>query len=507
VFRSAWERESACRVRETGGVESTGFTSTEGTFEVDFTAWSRNLRVTADGEGIVALAGAVPVRMLADRSGLTGGLSGVLARRGFTPVHDRGRVVTDVATAIACGARDIVDVEALRAQAEVFGPVASDTTVLRALGEIGDGKRAGIARVRAAARAHVWSQLPDGLPDSTFAGGICQPGTVVLRTDASLVVSHSKKDGAAPTFKKTFGHHPLGCWIDNTGELGSLRLRPGNAGSNTAADLITVVAEAISQVPKRWRSNLLVTCDGAGASHDLIDWLTNQNHAADRSVQYSVGFDVDTDVRAAIRLLLADSWVPGLDNTDGSVRTDMGAAEITDLLRQRLDRTRWPKNMRVIVRRRTLAPGEQPTLFEMDGYKYSAFATNSTAHGPDSLSIQRLDARHRAHARVEDDVRTTKDTGLGHLPSKAWGVNTAWCHAVAIATDLLAWLKLLGCHGGLAKAEPKTLRYRLLQIPARLTRGQRYRRLRLPRTWPWSNALAAATDKIRKTPLPTPQPD
>jgi hypothetical protein len=415
-------------------------------------------------------------------------------------------VLTDVATAIACGARDIVDVEALRAQAEVFGPVASDTTVLRALGEIGCGKRAGIARVRAAARAHVWSQLADRLPESTFAGGVCQPGTVVLRTDASLVVSHSRKERAAPTFKKTFGHHPLGCWIDNTGELASLRLRPGNAGSNTAADLIDVLAEAIAQVPKRWRSRLLVTCDGAGASHDLIDWLTRQNHAADRSVQYSVGFDVDADVRAVIRLLRAGSWVPGLDNTDGSVRADMDAAEITNLLRPRLERTRWPRSMRVIVRRRKLAPGEQPTLFEMDGYKYTAFATNTVAHGPGSLSIQLLDARHRVHARVEDEVRTTKDTGLSHLPSTAWAVNTAWCHGVAIAVDLLAWLKLLGCHGELSQAEPKTLRYRLLQVPARLTRGQRRRRLRLPRTWPWSNALAAAIGKIRQMPLPQPAP-
>jgi hypothetical protein len=109
----------------------------EGTFEVDVTAWSKDLRLSADGEGIVAWAGAVPVRMLADRTGLTGGLSAVLARRGFDPLHDRGRVLTDVATAIACGARDLVDIEALRAQSEVFGPVASDTTARRTLDEIG----------------------------------------------------------------------------------------------------------------------------------------------------------------------------------------------------------------------------------------------------------------------------------------------------------------------------------------------------------------------------------
>lgn len=225
-------RESACPVRETGDSHITQSLHEEGTFYVqDFTAWSRDLRVTADGEGIVSLAGAVPLRMLADRSGLTGFLADVLARRHFLPLHDRGRVLADVAVAIAAGARDMVDVEALRGQAAVFGPVASDTTVLRALGEIADARRSGIGRARAAARAHIWSQFPDGVPESTFAGGVFEAGTVVLRVDGTLVISYSEKDRAAGTFKKTYGHHPLGVWIDNTGELASLMLRPGNAGS------------------------------------------------------------------------------------------------------------------------------------------------------------------------------------------------------------------------------------------------------------------------------------
>ena len=467
---------------------------------IDLTAWSADLRVTADGEGIVAWAGAVPVRMLADRTGLTGGLSQVLARGGFDPVHDRGRVLVDVATAIACGARDIVDVEALRAQGEVFGPVASDTTARRALDETGGRARAAIGRVRAAARKHVWALLPCGLPEARFAGGVCQAGMVVLRIDGSLVVAHSKKERAAPTFKKTFGHHPIGCWIDNTGELASLLLRPGNAGSNTATDLIGVLGEAITQVPTSYRQRLLITSDGAGASHDLINWCQRQNHAADRTVQYSIGFDVDADVRAAIGRLHAQRWQPGLDNTTGNLRDDIDVAEITDLLRERLTRTGWPKAMRVIVRRTKLAPGEQPTLFQLDGYKYSCFVTNT---GP-GLSIQLLDARHRAHARVEDRVRTSKDTGLGHLPSKSWTVNLAWCHAITVATDLLAWLKLLGCPDlpTLNKAEPATLRYRLLHVPARLVRHARIRWLRIPRGWPWATALTNAFDRIRALPQP-----
>jgi hypothetical protein len=467
----------------------------------DFTAWSRDLRVTADGEGLVSLAGAVPLRMLADRSGLTASLSRLLARPGFFPIHDRGRVLTDIAVAIACGARDIVDVEGLRAQQAVFGPVASDTTALRALGEIGDARRAAIGRTRAAARAHMWAQLPGGMPESYFAGGVCQPGMIVLRIDGTIVVSHSKKDRSAGTFKRTFGHHPLACWIDNTGELASLMLRAGNAGSNTATELIAVLAEAIAQVPQKYRRRLLVTCDAAGASHDLVDWLVRQNHAADRRIEFSIGFDVDVDVRAAIGKTRRDCWLPALNNTTGSPRDDADVADITALMRDRIKRCGWPRNLTFTVRRTKLAPGEQPTLFHADGYKYSCLLAT-----PTTLTLQKRDARHRVHARVEDTVRTTKDTGLGHLPSKSWNVNTAWCHAVAIATDLIAWFKLLGCDGDLALAEPKTLRYRVFTTPARLIRGQRLRWLRLPKHWPWAGALADAVTKIRRIPMPAPRP-
>ena len=91
-----------------------------------------------------------------------------------------------------------------------------------------------------------------------------------------------------------------------------------------------------------------------------------------------------------------------------------------------------------------------------------------------------LEARHRAHARVEDAIRNAKNTGLGHLPSKHHRLNQAWCLAAAIAADLLAWLRLLCLTGDLAKAEPKTLRYRLLHTAARIIRGQRRRKIRIP---------------------------
>lgn len=469
----------------------------------ELTGWSRDLRVTADAEDVVAMAGVVGLRMLADRSGLTGGLSRVLAKPGFYPVHDRGRVLIDVACSIAAGGVDLYDIEALRAQSVVFGPVASDTTALRALGEIGDRDLYRIDARRAVARAHLWSRLPHGVPQATYAGGVSMGATIVLRVDGTITLAHSAaKQQAQATFKKTFGFHSLGVWVDNTGELAALMPRAGGAGSNTAKDLIDVLRAGIDQIPADRRDDLLITSDGAGASHALIGWLHSLGQVPGRRVAYSVGFDVDEHVRAACNRRPDDWWLPCLSNTTGELIDGLECCEITDLLRDRLTGLDWPQAMRVIVRRRALFDHEQPTLFDTNGYRYSCFVTNTPAHGPGGLTVQHADARHRVHARVEDDVRTTKDTGLGRLPSKSWAVNKAWCAAVTIAVDLIAWMRLYALTGALAKAEPKTLRYRILHTPARLVRARRYRWLRLPRTWPWATDLATAIQTIRRLPMP-----
>jgi hypothetical protein len=468
----------------------------------EFTGWSKDLRVSADGTGVVGMVGVMGLRMLADRTGLTAGLSRVLAKPGFHPIHDRGRVLTDVACSIAAGGVDLCDIEALRANSEVFGPVASDTTALRALGEVGDVDLYRIDARRAAARAHLWSLLPDGVPASSYAGGVSMGATIVLRVDGTITLAHSGKQQAEGTFKKTFGFHSLGVWLDNTRELAALMPRPGGAGSNTAADLIDVLRQAIAQIPTERRGDLLITSDGAGASHPLIDWLDSLGRVAGRRVQYSVGFDVDDAVRAAANRRREDWWLPCLSNTTGDLVDGLERTEITDLLRARLRDLGWPATMRVIVRRRRLYEHEQPTLFDTNGYRYSCFVTNTPATGPHGLGVQYADARHRVHARVEDQVRTTQDTGLARLPSKSWTVNKAWCAAITIAVDLIAWFRLYALTGALSKAEPKTLRYRLLHTPARLVHARRYRWLRLPRTWPWATQLATAIDTIRRMPMP-----
>jgi hypothetical protein len=211
------------------------------------------------------------------------------------------------------------------------------------------------------------------------------------------------------------------------------------------------------------------------------------------SIGWSIGWSIGEAERAAITALPAAAWSAALD-ADGGVREGADVAELTGLL----GLTGWPAGIRVIVRRERPHPGAQLSLFEeADGWRYIGFVTN-TAVG----ALQWLEARHRARARVEDRIRCAKDTGLGRLPSREFAINQAWCTAAAIACDLIAWLQILALDGDLAMAEPKRLRYRILHTAARLVRGQRRRRLRIPATWPWAERITAAFGRIAAIPAP-----
>ena len=221
------------------------------------------------GNGRGAVGRAVAVRLLADRAGLTAGLSAALARRSFRPGHDRGRVWVDVATMLTAGGESIADIDTLRQQAEVLGPVASPPTVWRVLDETTAAALNRVEKARARVRRHVWELLPI-VPASKVAG--TDLGEVVgLDADATLVTAHSEKEQAKATFKGGYGFHPLGVWCDNTHELLAVMLRPGNAGSNHAGDHIEVLTRAIAQLPAAYRLHLLVRADGAGATHELVD--------------------------------------------------------------------------------------------------------------------------------------------------------------------------------------------------------------------------------------------
>ena len=203
--------------------------------------------ITCDGTGVVSHAGTVLLAELADRIGLTALLSeatdGLRERRAG---HDPGRVLVDVAVAIADGAVTISDIQALADHEGLHGPagtVALTSTIWRVLAGIDAAMLVRIRQGRAEARDRAWTARGEltgsELPGSRAAGKVI--GDVVIDLDATLVTAHSEKQDARGNFMGGFGHHPLGAWLDNSNEALAMVLRPGNAGSNTAADHLTVL--------------------------------------------------------------------------------------------------------------------------------------------------------------------------------------------------------------------------------------------------------------------------
>jgi hypothetical protein len=410
-------------------------------------------------------------------------------------------VLIDLAVAVADGAQTISDIAVLVDQPELFGPVASDSTCWRVLDAIGTPQLAAIHRARAAARELVWAQRAE------VTGSACPPACaggrqlsgLVIDLDATIVVCHSDKEQTAPTFKHTFGYHPMVAFLDNTGEALAGMLRAGNAGANTAADHISVLDAALAQIPDAYShgSRLLVRTDTAGCTKAFLTHIRRLRQQEVAS-EFSVGWAITDRERAAIAQLPATAWTAAIDTTGDVCDVEQVAvAELTGLLSIPAN---YPDGMRIIVRRERPHPGAQLDAFEeRDGYRYTAHATDT----PDG-QLAHLDARHRAHARIEDRIRCGKNTGLGHFPSRVFSINAAWLGVVLLATDLLAWTQtlLLTDHPDLTRAEPKTLRYRLLHTAARITRGQRRTWLRIPHNWPWAAPLAAAFTRLATLPIP-----
>ena len=473
----------------------------EGTFRVQSIV-RPPLVVSADGRGVVSHAGARLLADLADRSTLRGQLSAALTGlAGPRAVHDPGRVLVDLAVAVAAGAECISDIAVLADQPGLFGPVASDSTLWRLLNQLDASQLAAVATARASAREVVWAQraeATDAAVPAARAAGVDLPG-LVLDVDASIVVCHSEKEEAAPTFKHTFGYHPLLAFLDNSGEFLAGLLRPGNAGANTATDHITVLDAALAQIPDAHRHGvpLLVRADGAGCTKAFLAHIRGLR-AEGVATEFSVGWAVTGRERAAIVRLPDKAWTDAVD-ADGRPRDGAAVAELTGLLPAGTLRD-YPLGTRILVRRERPHPGAQLDAFEeRDGWRYQCIVTD-TAVG----QLAFLDARHRAHARVEDRIRCGKDTGLNRFPSRQFPINAAWLTAVMLAVDLLAWTQTMLLHDQptLTKAEPKTLRYRLLHVAARLTRGGRRLRLRLDQHWPWAAALATAFGRCAALPQP-----
>jgi len=447
---------------------------------------------------IASQAGAVALVETVRAAGLDRGLSQALARwRKPLARHDPGKIVTDLALTLAVGGDCLADVAVLRAEPALFGPVASDPTVSRLVDTLAaDADRAlkAIDAARAAARARVWAAAGEHAPN--HAADADSP--VVIDVDATLITSHSDKEKAAPTFKRGFGFHPLLTFADHgqvgTGEPLSFALRRGNAGSNTAADHITVLKAAFAQLPghkpgRRPGKAVLVRADGAGGTHELLSWLSGQR------VQYSVGFTLPDTFGEQLALLdRTKMWQPAYDGA-GQIRPGAFVAEATGLL----NLGSWPAGMRVILRKERPHPGAQLRITDVDGNRVTAFATNTTRG-----QLADLEQRHRHRARCEDRIRIAKDTGLTNMPLHDFDQNRIWLAIVALAVEITAWLQMLAFTDHPARRwEPKRLRLRLFSITARVADHGRTRRLHLSGCAPWATLLAAGIDRLRLIPAPS----
>jgi len=439
--------------------------------QVNATTPLPRVEVTSEMSGLTSRTGTALLSALADRLGLTENLTKALRCHSRTVRHEPGRVVRDLAVMLADGGDALCDLGVLRDQQALFGPVASQATAYRCLERLGEGQLAGVREARAAARKRAWKfgQVPRRL---------------ILDIDATLVTAHSEKEGAAGTYKGGFGFHPLLCFETSGGEALAGILRPGNAGSNTAADHIAVLERALAQLPAGTANRgTLVRCDSGGATHDFLAAV------AARELCFSVGYEISERVRAAILALPESSWVPALD-AEGCKRDGAWVAELA------LDLSAWPEGTRALCRRERPHPGAQLSFTDADGHRFQVVLTNQRGN-----RLARLEQVHRQRAAIEDAIRCGKASGLRNLPFRSWEMNAVWLELVLMGSDLLAWTKRLLLRGTqLATCEPKRLRYRLLHVAGRIVRHARRVCLRLPRSWPWAETLAGAFARLQALP-------
>jgi hypothetical protein len=453
-------------------------------------------KVDTAGCGVVSQAGGLLLTETIRVSGLGLALRTALGRwKPVRAVHDPAKIVCDLAVTLALGGDCLADIALLRAEPAVFGPVASDPTVSRAIDVLAadaDRVLAAVDRARAAARAAVWARAGKAAPNAD----VDADRPLIVDLDATLITAHSDKEGAEPTFKRGFGTHPLCAFVDHgpagTGEPLAMLLRPGNAGSNTAADHIAVVKKALAQLPGhrpgvRPGRTILIRTDGAGATHQLLDWLTGQR------LSYSTGFTLPAQAEGLIRRIPKKAWSPAYDG-DGEVRAGAFVAELTGLL----DLSGWPPGMRVILRSERPHPGAQLRITDIDGNRITAFATNSRQG-----QLADLEVRHRRRARCEDRIRLAKDTGLNNLPLHDFAQNRVWCALVMLACDLTAWMQMLAFPTIAARRwEPKRLRLRLFSAAGRIAQHGRSVTVHLARHGPWTQLLHDGISSLRLQPAP-----
>ncbi|MGH7955025.1 MAG: IS1380 family transposase [Gloeomargaritales cyanobacterium] len=449
---------------------------------MNFNATTR-VSVESGGIGVAAHVGLHALGSLADQLGLGASLSSRVERHGQRlALHDRGKVLVQLALVLAGGGESCADIEHLRVQEQLFGSVPSDSTVFRTLHEFDASRRVRLGEALAEVRARVWEKL-----DTTS-------DPVILDLDASLVDVHSElKEQAAPTYKHGFGFHPLFCFADLTGETLAAKLRAGNATANNAGDHVEVLDAALSQLPERITRGhhvdgeeipareLVARADSAGCTKKFL------SHCRARKITFFVSARSNAQLSSAIYATTEhpERWSSALEQS-GEVSEHAQVTEVTSYLRL----PKMPTGTRCIIRREPLHPGAQRSLFPSDDYRYWGFYTDAEGDPVE------LDRTMRAHAHVEQHIQRLKDSGLTRFPFTSFEANANWLMVVALSGDLVRWFQLLCLEGRWRDARPKALRWEIFHAPGRLIYSARRVVVRLLEGWPTTDQLLGAYQRL-----------
>jgi hypothetical protein len=432
-----------------------------------------------DDDHLVSCAGLVPVMTLAEQTGL-GRLVGEKVHIA-EPKIKSGAVnpAPKLATLIAgmcAGADCIDDVDALRSggMKTLFGAVYAPSTIGTLLREFTFGHA---RQLESVLREHLVAlcERVDLLPGADQR--------VFIDIDSLLrpVYGHAKQ-GASYGHTKIAGKQvlrkglsPLATTIstpDCAPLVAGMRLRAGKTGSGKGAG--RMVAQAIGTVRAvSAHATILVRGDSMYGSRAVVG--TCVRHGA----QFSLAMTRNAAIERAIAAIPEAAWTPV--RYPGAVQDpDTGAwisdAEVAEITYTAFASTPDRITARLVVRRVKDAR-YLDALFPV--WRYHPFFTNT------DLPVEAADITHRQHAIIETTFADLIDGPLAHLPSGRFGANSAWILCAAIAHNLLRAAGVLAGDQH-TRARGSTLRRKIINVAARLSRPQRRPMLHLPTHWPWS---------------------
>ena len=421
-----------------------------------------------DHDGLIANAGLLVVATLMSRLGLESLANRWVRTWSFAP----GRKLCTLIAAMLAGATHIDHTDMLRAgatQQVLPFRVMAPSTIGTFLRTFTFGFVRQLDAVAARLIANAWA-----------AGGGPGDGDIVIDLDSTICDVHGHaKQGAGYGYTKCLGYHPLVATRAGTGEILFSRMRKGSAGSSRG---INRFIDELAGVLRRAKATgtKTVRADSGFWSWELLRTLDRHRMA------WSITVTNQAKVKAATASIPDDAWVD-IDYTLG------GFAQVAETVYEGGGRRKKDRRIvRLVVRRTRLADTAQARLFPE--WRHHSFITNRH-----DLTTVEADRFHREHAVVELAIRELKDGGAAHIPSGHYPANAAWFACAVIAHNFTRWTVTLGEHDPI---NTRSLRVRIISIPAVAVNRSGRHTLRFPTRWPWRDDFTTMLENLRALPGP-----